>query len=245
MARIPKDKIKKLPDWAQKLIDTQARIIAEYQKEVIRWRRDSIRRGKEQAESIRLGKEQEQIIADYAQQTAQHRRERSARKMAQAGVKTPLQVQEERITQLEVRARHAEAKAKTAGELSDRVTTELSRNRAELSRHKTAIGETWKPTNGNVLRIVDLDTSHLRNIIQGGFADGNRDVVQSINAELKRRRLSAEWRVKQGNENDDRALKGVPDTSDLKRVKRRPFRSSLMAALGRRKQGRGRRELDA
>lgn len=204
------DRIKTLPKWAQGHLTKQAGLIAEYQKEVTR-----------------------------------HRRANIARSKAQAGVKTPLQVQEERITQLEVRARLAEVamhkteitieqqvalndriiaelsrhkeKAKEAKDLSDRVTSELSRNRAELSRHKEVIGVTWKDGSTNMRRIIDLDTSHLRNIVQGGFADDNGDVVRAINAELKRRDLSAKWREKQGRKDDTRQLKGHDTIAELRK----------------------------
>lgn len=76
-----------------------------------------------------------------------------------------------------------------------------------MRRMEEVVGQTWKDADGNVRRIVDLDTSHLRNILQGRFTE-KVAVITAIRKELKRRETSEQWRKKLQQQDECRSRKG-------------------------------------
>ena len=83
-----------------------------------------------------------------------------------------------------------------------RIEAEQKVQHAEIRKLDEGVGQTWRDVKGNVRRIVDLDTSHLENILKGGFAK-RQDTIDAINAELARRAESERWRKKLAAEKDE------------------------------------------
>ncbi len=82
----------------------------------------------------------------------------------------------------------------------------LGRVLIRLRKLEEVTGRVWKDADGNIRRIVDLDTSHLRNILQGRFTQ-KVETIRAIRKELKRRETSEQWRKKLQQEDECRSIK--------------------------------------